>query len=97
MLPKDGKIIRPVRNFLILTVRELPFCLSYSLFGSLIPGYECKRFMEWSSSLNDKYRLIFFWALESGIREEIKNRDQFCKTFYSCKKPRYSKLARASI
>jgi hypothetical protein len=59
MLPKDSKIIRPVQNFLILTVRELPFRLSYRLFGSLMPGYECKRFMEWTSSLNDKYRLIF--------------------------------------
>jgi hypothetical protein len=38
MLPKDGKIIRPVRNFLILTVRELLFCLLYHLFGSFMTG-----------------------------------------------------------
>ncbi len=36
--PKDGKIIRPVRKNVILTVRELPFCLSYHLFGSLMPA-----------------------------------------------------------
>ncbi len=37
MLPKDGKIIRLVWSFLILTVWELPFCLAYCLFGSLMP------------------------------------------------------------
>jgi hypothetical protein len=34
--PKNGEIIRPVRKNVILTVRELPFRLSYRLFGSLI-------------------------------------------------------------
>jgi hypothetical protein len=37
-LPKDGKIIRPLQKNVILTVRELPFCLLYCLFGLLMPG-----------------------------------------------------------
>ncbi len=38
ILPKDGKKIRPVQNFGNLAVQELPFCLSYRLFGSLMPA-----------------------------------------------------------
>jgi hypothetical protein len=38
ILPKDGKRMRPVRIFGILAVRELPFCLRYCSFGSLMPG-----------------------------------------------------------
>jgi len=35
---KYCKSIRPVQNSGNLAVRELPFCLSYRLFGSLMPA-----------------------------------------------------------
>jgi hypothetical protein len=39
ILPKDGKRMRLVQIFGILAVRELPFCLRYLTFGSLMPAY----------------------------------------------------------
>jgi hypothetical protein len=41
ILPKDGKRIGPVRNCGNLAVQELPFRLSYRLFGSLMPARQC--------------------------------------------------------
>jgi hypothetical protein len=38
ILPKDGKRMRPVQIFGILALRELPFCLRYHSFGSLMPA-----------------------------------------------------------
>jgi hypothetical protein len=38
ILPKDSKLMRLVRIFGILVVRELPLHLRYSSFGSLMPA-----------------------------------------------------------
>jgi hypothetical protein len=45
ILPKGGKRMKPGQIFGILAVRELPFCLRYHSFGSLMPaGLFTRRF-----------------------------------------------------
>jgi hypothetical protein len=67
-LPKDGKIIRPVQKNVILTVRELPFRLSYCLFGSLVPVQMCLNIGKVLLKCNSLHTLICFFERCDKIR-----------------------------